>query len=69
MFDKNYYPDDITTALINCGSNQYTPEQVKQIVDALYQLQAIAENPYNSDYYRVFYRLLEDITETHLYDN
>ena len=68
MFEKNYYPDDITTALINCSGKQYEPNQAKQIEEALYQLAAIAENPYNSDYYRTLYKLLEDITEQHLYD-
>ena len=68
MFDKNYYPDDITTALINCSGKQYEPNQAEQIEEALYQLEAIAENPYNSDFYRTLYKLLEDITELHLYD-
>ena len=68
MFEKNYYLDDITTALINCSGKQYEPEQAEQMEEALYQLKAIAENPYNSDSYRTLYKLLEDITEQHLYD-
>lgn len=63
-----FYPDDITTALINCTDQQYTPEQVKEFEEALYNLKAICENPYNSDFYRTFYKLLEAVTNCHIYD-
>jgi hypothetical protein len=33
-------------------------ETIKELENAIYQLKAICQNPYNSDYYRVFYNAL-----------
>ena len=34
-----------------------------ELQDAIYQLKAIAENPYNSDYWRVLWNALQNMTE------
>lgn len=58
----DYYPGEIAAAL--CGYIGETDTAVIDRIDsALYQLKAICENPYNSDYYADLYRALERFTE------
>ena len=56
------YPEDIARAL--CAAVGMTEEsEIKDCTDALYQLKAIAQNEYNSDFYRTFYAALSKLTE------
>lgn len=58
----NNYPDDIAQAL--CKMVGVTDEtEIKDCTEALYQLHAIAQNEYNSDFYRTFYAVLSKLTE------
>ena len=49
---------------IDFSDYQETKEkEIKDIIEALYQLKAICENPYNSDFYRTFLFCLQAIAE------
>lgn len=54
-----YYPDEIAEAIIAAGNGHI--EHKEGITEALYQLKAMAENPYNSDYWRELYAALENL--------
>lgn len=61
--DKPYYGcDDIAQKLVELSNLYYGEELCKELSDALYQIKAIAENPYNCDSYRVLYNVLLVIT-------
>ena len=62
---EEIYPEDIAEKMLQNASDmdsadyEETRESEKEdIVNALYQLKAICENPYNSDYYRTFFNAL-----------
>lgn len=61
--NTNYeHPEDIAQAL--CKVTGVTGEaEIKDCTDALYQLLAIAQNEYNSDFYRTFYAVLSKLME------
>lgn len=59
-------PDEIARKLYElCG--YYTPDKQEQVQDikdleeAIYNIKAIAQNKYNSDYYRTFWNALQMI--------
>lgn len=56
----SYYDcNDIAEKLLElAGLDDSNGELGEELLDALYQIKAIAENPYNSDYYRVLYNVL-----------
>ena len=59
--DEYYYPGEIAEAIFKAASDDDPEEHTKEIeemTDALYQLKAIAENKYNSEYYRTLYKYL-----------
>lgn len=59
--DEYYYPGEIAEAIFKAASDDDPEEHAKEIeemTDALYQLKAIAENKYNSEYYRTLYKYL-----------
>lgn len=58
----NYYPDEITSAICE-KIGETNPAKKSDIENAVYNLKAICENEYNSDFYRVFYKALEKLTE------
>lgn len=73
--EQTEYPDDIADMLVNeitelCSMgaldetmDSENSEHLKaDLTECLYQIKAIAENPYNSDYWRTFYKVLSDIT-------
>lgn len=62
-FKKEIYPDEIAQTLCIIASENPNEQTVKDCEEAIYQLAAIAENPYNSDYYRTLYRVLEEIAK------
>lgn len=58
--EASYYDcNDIAEKLLDlAGLDDSNGELGKALLDALHQIKAIAENPYNSDYYRVLYNVL-----------
>ena len=59
--DEYYYPGEIAEAIFKAASDDDPEEHTKEIeemTDALYQLKAISENKYNSEYYRTLYKYL-----------
>lgn len=58
--------DDVADKLIELSNLGSQTEDIKAlheaVSDALYQLKASAQNPYNNDYYRIFYNVLLVIT-------
>lgn len=62
-FKKEIYPDEIAQTLCNLASENPDEQTVNDCEEAIYQLAAIAENPYNSDYYRTLYKVLEEIVK------
>lgn len=61
-----YDSGDIAVKLIelsNLRPNAEDPDALyKDVEEALYQINAIAQNPYNKDFYRVLYNVLLAIT-------
>ena len=57
-----YYPDDIATVLCKLAGNN-DPDDKRDCEEAVHQLKAIAQNEYNFDHWRTFWRILETITE------
>ena len=55
-----YYPWDVATVLVELGGGNN--KTVDELTNALYHIKALCENEYNSDYWRVFYKTLEEIT-------
>lgn len=59
---NEYYPDEIAEAIIAAA---YNPNEEKpnkdELTEALYQLKAMAQNPYSSDYWRELYAALENL--------
>ena len=53
--------DDIARALRDISGAPSTT--IGGLIDAIYQLKAIAQNPYNNDYYRILYNVLEMIAD------
>lgn len=54
---------DIAAKLIHLTGCEAATELEEDLLDALYQLKAIAQNPYNPYTYRVLYNILSDIAE------
>lgn len=62
---ENYYDcEEIATVLskLASGDNTTNAETVKDLIEVLYNLEAIANNEYNADYYRTFWNVLQNIT-------
>lgn len=62
-----YYPDDIANALFDLAGIEPTADLFEKLENAIYHFKCIAENPYNNDYFRTFYKILEKMTDKHLY--
>ena len=67
-FKIEKFPDEIANKLFELAKDmdfQDYEEEKKQILsdleNALYYLKAVAENPYNNEYFRTLYRILENI--------
>ena len=68
-FIRTEYADDIAAHLLalafpDAEDAENLPE-FKQMENAIYDLYCTAQNPYNADYFRTLYRMLEKITENH----
>jgi len=63
VYHNHYYdsPSSIAEALQKIAE---APEEARDgLTDALYFLQAAAQNEYNPDYFRILYNVLQIITE------
>ena len=62
--EKYYDCEDMAIVLceLSSGDDTVNVETMKEVEEALYQLQAVAENEYNADYYRTFWNVLQKIT-------
>lgn len=59
----SYYDcNDIAEKLIELSNLEETGELREELLNVLYQIKAIAQNPYNADYYRVLYNVLLAVT-------
>ena len=66
---ENYYDcEEIATVLCRLSSGNVTVdvETMKDVEEAIYHLKTIASNEYNSDYYRTFWNVLQEITDYHI---
>lgn len=62
---ENYYDCEeiaIVLSKLASGDNTTNVETVKDLIEVLYNLEAIANNEYNADYYRTFWNVLQNIT-------
>lgn len=57
-----YDTNDISESLIELSNLELSEKLKTELDDALFNLKAMAENPYNKDYYRVLYNVLLVIT-------
>lgn len=69
---SNCDPETIANGLYNLSLdmdfedyNETKEKEISSLIDCLYQIKALAQNPYNNDYYRTFLLCLDRITETH----
>lgn len=61
--ESNYYnSEDITKKLMSIS--EIEDNGIKdELTDAIYQIKAMAENPYNSDRWRILYNVLLKVAE------
>ena len=62
-YGSEYYPGEIAEALCDLCKREelgYKPDgqAYEDCIEALYQLKAICENDYNSEFYRTLYKVL-----------
>lgn len=61
--EASYYDcNDIAEKLIELANMGNDGKLGEELLNALYQVKATAQNPYNSDYWRVLYNVLLAIT-------
>ena len=68
---KDYYPEDIALTLCSLSYKNFENfdeygeqnPKIQECADALYQLMAIVENPYNKKYFRTLWETLQDFCE------
>ena len=63
MFEKKVYPDEIANFLVN-NTEAATDGDRDALTDVIYNLLGIAENEFNEEAYRTFYKALEELTST-----
>lgn len=65
----DYYPDEIAECICKLAYvDDPNGEIQKSCEDAIYHMKNIAENPFNSEFFRTFYNILVAVTEKHIYD-
>lgn len=62
-FRFEYYPDEIAEVLCKLADFEPKGAIFNNVNEALYHWKAVCENPYNFDFYRVFWKVLESIVE------
>ena len=63
---REYYPQDIASALLRSTmdlSDDEFYELREHLMNALYDVMAIAENEYNFDYWRILWNVLQNWAE------
>lgn len=68
-FNHNIYPNEIVDALVNMSSLNIDANAKAGLIDIVYDLLAIVENPYNRDGFRNLYQVLENIAENYQLGN
>lgn len=63
-----YYADEIKDALKATTNIELNPLEDEELENALFNLKAIAENPYNRDGYRILWKILQTIVDYVDYD-
>ena len=65
---EEYYPQEIADAFLNIGLPDISMKERmairKDLENALYDLMAMAQNEYNSDYWRVLWNMIQLVTAT-----
>ena len=66
--NAEYYPSEVTEALLKIVDGELaeefsTDKQKEELTDVIYNLMAIAENPYNREGYKMLYQILDNITK------
>ena len=59
-------PDEIANTLQELSLTSNNDEITKPLTDVIYQLRTDAQNKYNDDKWRIFYNILERITENYI---
>ena len=62
-----YYPDEIAETLCKLAFDFPNENIIKECAEALHDLRAMAENPYNPHYYRTLYKVFESIVNINEY--
>lgn len=67
-FEIEKFPEEIANKLYELAKDMdfadYEEEKEKilnDLINAIYYVKTICENPYNNDFFRTFYRILENI--------
>lgn len=61
--EASYYDcNDIAERLIELSNLDDDGRLGEELMNALYQIKAMSQNPYNADYYRILYNVLLSIT-------
>lgn len=61
-FEIKVDPLDIMERLVK-ETGEESEDVKRDLIDALYDVMAMAQNPHNKDYWRTLYRVLEKFTE------
>jgi len=64
-FNVECYPGEIAQILCKVSMENPGEKIIKECEEAIYHLMATAQNPYNSDHFRVLYRVLENLVNTY----
>lgn len=66
IFAGGFAPDvdEIADAMLEYAGRQEDDERRETLKEAIYHLNALAENEYNADYWRVLYDVLQEIAES-----
>ena len=59
----NIDTDAIARALFKAAGVKPEQQKFEAVEEAIYNAKAVAQNPYNFDFYRIYYKLLEQIAE------
>ena len=60
-FKPEYHPTEIAEALARLAYKEPTENTIEECTETVYTLLATAQNEYNRDCYRVFYKVLDRI--------
>lgn len=63
MFTVEYYPEDVAESLCLIAFDNPSRRTIMECTDGLLGLLATAKNSYNSEGYRVLYKVLETIVD------